>query len=237
MKKVGIIYIIFIIISTANLSAQTLTATFNGVEGSPMHNLISLYMSELGDKIGYTIDVKLAPLERAEINLKSGNVDIDIGRTEFVYDESDPVSYTTYPVLVTQYFFVSKKDIDPNDSSTWKGLKLVTTRGNKIIENWIEENNFSSSNVSWVKDDGATIKSLMSGRADFAITIGITYNSWMKDPVVANSGVNLIQPAAFPSPAFLVISNKHKSLVPEISQAVKELAESGRTAEIFAPPK
>lgn len=236
IRKLILLLTIFATITTS-ITAQTLTATFNGTEGSPMFQLISTYMNEVGEKIGYTINVRTAPLERAEVDLKSGKVDIDVGRTKFVYKDTDPVTYTTFPVLVSQYFFISKKDIDPGTPSTWRDLKLVTTRGNAVINDWISKNSIPESKVSYVKNEEAVLKSLTAGRADYTVSIGITYNAWMKSPEFTNSGINLIQPPAFPSPAFLVISNKNKDLIPKISQAVKELAESGRTAEIFAPPK
>lgn len=237
MKNKHFLIVTILFLLSVNLAAQTLTATFNGTEGSPMFNLITTYMNEVGDKIGYKINVRTAPLERAEVDLKSGKVDIDVGRTKFVYKDSDPVTYTTFPVLVSQYFFISKKDIDPGNPSTWRDLKLVTTRGNAVIIDWISKNNIPANRVSYVKNEEAVLKSLTAGRGDYTVSIGITYNAWMQVPEFKNSGVKLIQPSAFPSPAFLVVANKHKSLVPEISQAVKEMAESGRTAEIFAPPK
>lgn len=228
MKK---IITLFLLGCYSILGSQTLTVSFFAQKESPLYSKVQIFLSEIETISNIKFKLVSIPFERASIKLLEGSIDGDIGRSKYVYGDDPRVIYATYPISAVKFIIYTKnKTLNPGNINLLRELKLVVIRGNTIIENWIKDNNIY--NIVYAKDVFNTFKLIAANRADYHIG-PLAYQNYLKNNIEF-SDIKGIEKPIINDPAFIVLNIKHKDIEPLLSLAIKELAASGRTAEIFS---
>jgi polar amino acid transport system substrate-binding protein len=222
--------IILFVIMISPLSSQTLTGAFYASEDSAIFALVQQWAEEVGQKAGITFLIESIPFDRAKQRLLSGLIDADISRSKYAYGDDDRVIYTSHPSFRTPFVIYSKLDsIDSQNIESFKKLSLVTTRSNFAVNDWIEKNQLYD--IIYVDSIEIALRMIEMNRADYYVGPYVYLKVLGLNPEF--SGIKVISPPVFILLTYIVLNNKYKDLEPAISAAMKQMVESGRTAEIF----
>jgi len=224
-----IISILFVF-NLSFLYSQNLSAAFFASEDSKIFSLIQQWIDEVGQKAGITFSVESVPLDRAKQRLLCGLLDADISRSRTAYGNDPRVVYTSRHALETPFAIYTKQtSLDSQNIEVLKQYSLVTTKGNKAVEDWIETNKIS--NIFYVDNIETAFRMLELKRADYYIGPFVYHRVLEMNSEF--SEIKVITPPIFILYTYIVLNIKHNELEPAISAAIKELAECGRTAQIF----
>jgi len=207
--------------------AQNLLVTFSAPEETDLMLMVKEYFQGVGDLAGVTFQVESMPHDRSEERLLGGHIDGDIARAPFVYENDDRAIYTNYPILVTTFLIFTKDtSIDPQNIETFRNKSLVISRGNKVVAQWVESNNLKVDSIAG--DAHKAFGMIDLDRVDYSIQAEI-----LKVEILDHPYIKVLPQPLFKTPFYLVLNVKHKDLEPIITSAIKDMAESGRTAKIF----
>lgn len=226
-KHIVCLYLLFCVFTSFT---QELTASFNSPEDSTMMSLVRLWAEEVEKLTGVTFLIESMPLRRADKRLREGLLDVEFGRVDFLYENDVNVIYTDFPVFVSHYIIYTRQtSINPHNAETFRELRLVVVRGNKVTERWTRNENIK--NYIEVDDSETALLMVNFGRADYFIGRRL-FCSYLESNIEL-SNINILDQSLFDIPYYLAFNRKHKDLVPLISAAMEELCDSGRTAEIL----
>lgn len=228
MQKV-IMYVLISIVSMNGWSTD-LTAGFSGPENSELTKNILIWLQEVGELADLSFTLELMPLDRSKKRLLEGSIDLDIGRSIYVYPDSSEVIYIDTPIIYIDYLIYSKRKVIIQDSGSqlnkWKGGVNI---GDKRVKAWYNEHNIF--NLVSVNTSEHLFNLLNYNRIDYLIAPSV-YKLLIHNNPDYNGILNSNKPIFIDS-AYLVIHKKHKDLIPKLNYAINVMNKSGRTRELF----
>jgi polar amino acid transport system substrate-binding protein len=181
------------------------------------------------NRIGREAKIVPMPAERSLINANRGINDGDLLRVEGI--EKLYTNLVRVPVRLIDFEFVAftKQALPP--FSTWKDLKpysVAIIRGWKILETNVQ----GTACLTKVENADILFQLLESDRADIVI-----YERLQGYHVIRKLGISdiqVVEPPLITKPMFLYLHKKHRSLIPALEKALKELIEDGTYERIKA---
>lgn len=229
--------LLIILISTLLLAHQTAIAdkvlTFNTTGKTPLNNaqqtgFLDEISREAFKRIGYQIKTIQLPAERGLKNVNAGIEDGEMSRIAGL-NKSYP-NLLQVPEKIMDWEFVIFS-IDPiNLENGWSALdnKAVSfLNGWKILERNVPD----SANALKVQNSEQLFSLLKKRRTDYVI-----YEKWCglflsKKQKLSN--VKLRYPALAKKEMFLYLHKKHEALIPQVSDALKQMKKDGSYDKIF----
>ena len=228
MKGTAFFFLIFL--SLASLAAEDLVFAMGVPEDNPNFVRMKRLCRELEDRTGgLTISLVSMPFIRSKREMLLGNIDGDAGRTLAAYEGEEGVLFLEPPVFRQRFLYYVRGDLNIGNASELEGLRLTAVRGNAAVASFIENKNWTALEAP---DNETAFRQILFGRADFLIAVEqdklILEGETFKD-----SGIVTLEEPAFIADIYIVISARHRSLLPRINRALGELAEEGRLEAIL----
>lgn len=221
---------LLIIFFSKSIFCTDLQTAITSPEGSQLYKMTRLWLDEITKITGITFSLNYLPMERAKVELINGEIDMDIGRSTYVYENFDEVVYSTHQTSFIEYFIFSDiKDLDYKNIDYLKTKVLIAVRGNQVIERWIKDTNISK--VIYANSVDNAFKLISLNRGDYILE-NVLLTQIFVDPENMK-GITRFKEPILNVPLYIVLNKKHKNLEPIISAAIAQIDESGKTNEIF----
>lgn len=225
MRKV-IFLILFLHLSL--VFSSELLAAFSAPEGSKMYKAVRVLLDDIEDITGLKFKLIYMPMKRSREALIKGEVDLDIARTNLAYANYSDIIYCNESVIDVNMYVYTKTLDNEITINTLKNNKLVYTLGNKIIEDWVSQNNIE--NYMTAKSIYKSFELLLLDRASYLIGPP-SFENFIRNYEIF-SDIYKIEKEIFITKQLIAMHKKNSHIEPKISNAIKILKLSGRIEEI-----
>ena len=212
--------LIVCLLATAPLHAQQ-TLVFSTLDLSFMVKINRLIFTEVYQRLGIDIEIKIHPAERALHLANSGEVDGDLIRVAMVSKVAPNL------LRVPTSFFQGKASAFSKNKdialSTWQDLKpyrVAILRGHKIAE--IKTRGL---NVEIINTPEELFYFLDRERADIVIFPYIIAPAYLKKLKLNN--IHALVPPLEEVPLYHFLHKKHANLVPKVDHIIQQLLKEG----------
>ncbi len=229
------ITLFFIVFSNAAFSQPTLV--LNTAFGPPVSNasqtgFADQVLAEALRRIGYRLETVRMPAERALINANRGIDDGELARIGGLQEKYPNLIQVPETFLSVDMVLYSKN----YPSFVVDGWESVASHSLAIISGWkIMEENFSrpGSSVEIIKTDTPeqSFSLLQNDRVDF-----IAYSNWSGLGYIKAHNITdivLLEPPLASPEFYVYLHKKHKSIVPELAEAIKTMKADGTLQALF----
>jgi polar amino acid transport system substrate-binding protein len=218
------------LIQHATASETLLLTTY---AGPPLSNVnqngaCDLVIKQAFKRIDIDVDISQLPAERSISNANLGIVDGDFVRISGlsrIYPNLVEV-----PEMILHYEFMAFTRQYPLESVSWQDLKpyhVGIVRGWKILETNLDD----VRRLQTVKNQDLLFTLLDKNRIDFVV-YARHEGSWAINRL-GFRGIEILEPPLITREMFLYLNNRHRSLVPKIVTALREMKKDGSFARIF----
>lgn len=213
-------------LTTVDVFAQT-TLDLSTYAGSPLSNtdrsgLYDRILTEAFNRIGVKIEITHLPAERSLKNANMGITDGDFVRISGL--EKLYPNLVRVPEKIIDFEFVAfskEHDIKIVDWESCKPFHVGIVRGWKILENNLAE----VASLTRVKNQKLLFKLLERNRVDLIVYSRLEGYEVMRQ--LGMKHIKVFEPPLAVREMFLYLNKKHKSLIPQVDQALKGLKRDG----------
>lgn len=170
-------------------------------------------------RIGVTVDFTILPGERCLINVDSGIDDADVFRAPGVEADYPNLVQVPESIGLMEFMGYSKLQID---NFSWASLEPYVVA---YVNGWkIYDRNVKAREITKVRQIEDLFTLLENGRAEI-----ILLDRWQGQYVAKQMGYKYhpIEPPLATIEMFMYVNIKHKDLIPQISQALKDMKRDG----------
>lgn len=225
MKK--LIYLL-LFLHLSFIYSSELLAAFSAPEDSKMYKAVRELLDDVKEITGLKFKLIHMPMKRSRDALIKGEIDLDIARTNLAYTNYSDIIYCNESVIdVSMYVYTKTPNYDI-EINKLKNNKLVYTLGNKIIEDWISQNNIEK--YVTAKSIYKSFELLLLDRANYLIGPP-SFENYIRNFEIF-SDIYKIEKELFITEQLIAMHKKNSHLEPKISDAIKILKLSGRLEEI-----
>lgn len=185
-------------------------------------------MREAYRRLGYEIEVRQFPGERALIQADRGIVDGELARLETVREMYGNLVMVPESIHELRNVVLAKNaDFTPAGWESLKPYMALSLRGYKYNEEKFRELGIKYHLVNRFED---MVKILRSGRYDIGLITMLDGLKMMKDMGIRD--LRVLEPPVETFPAYHFLHKKHTNLVPLVSEKLKELKKEGYIKKI-----
>lgn len=166
--------------------------------------------------IGYKINILQVPADRSlKESLENENIDGELLRSNLIEDQLTGLIRVPVPLLYFRCIpFVKDKNIKINNVDDLKNYTFVTIAGHIALENFI-----SNLEHKTVTTGEQAINMVNEGHVQIALMIDVIANHCIKK---FNYDIVAAGPPVLESKIYHYINERHKELLPKLSEALKE---------------
>ena len=220
MKKLTFIFFISSLLLTPPLYGQQ-TLKFSTLDLNFMLKINQLIFTEVYQRLGINISIKIYPAERALQLANSGKVDGDLIRGAIVAKIAPNLLMIPTPFFQGKASAFSKnKNITLNGWQSLKPYKIAILRGHKIAE--IQT---AQLNVEIINTPEELFYFLAKDRADIVIFPQLIASVYLKK--LGLTRIYALLPPLSEAPLYHFIHKKHANLVPKVDKIIKDLLKEG----------
>ncbi len=228
--------ILFLIVTISSSFAITTKAkglVLNTTAQSPLNKkdktgFLDEVTNEAFSRVGLELITIQLPAERGLINVNTGIDDGEMSRIAGLQKRYSNIIPVPEKIMDMDFVVFSKKKIVLDKG--WESLKpysIAIINGWKILENKVPK----SAGLTKVNYPRQLFDMLEKGRAELVI-----YERFSGQEIIKSSqykDIKLIEPPLATKEMFMYLNKKHQSLVPKLSQALREMKDDGTYQNII----
>jgi polar amino acid transport system substrate-binding protein len=217
----------FIAVSSVSAIDKLVFSTF---ENAGMTLVQEPVMREVYKRLGYEIEVRQFPGERAIHWADKGIFDGELARLMVVQEMYKNLRLVPTPIHeIKEVVFTKDADFTPRGWESLKPFSTVSLIGYKYTEKKLKEHKISYHMVPKFEQ---ILRTVNAGRYDIGLLIMLDGLKTIKDKGI--KGLRVLEPPLEIFPTYHFLHKKNEALIPKVNKTLKELKKEGFIKKIEA---